>query len=493
MALVRGDYFNRFPALAAGAAPLANPHVVNGAVGIGRYLGNSIRQFYDDWRNNQDPYDNNGRDRPRKKAKVMEENEDVKPQAMETGEMRTTGGSDSAAGYRGTFKGNTQTIQSYEKYFHERQVGHSKKLKTLGMTWGMSIYGPRDRLGNPRLVLAKYGTSGAGGKAPPGIVYIASTNIFKAPGVNAFMPFGQDKLQLALSENIYANAINFYLSDFLDNKLFSDDGKRGLFLNFNKFRLKSFTIELTPITRNVNLIQYAQNVMHSARQTNGWEGNINEAERNEFKNYKHPWFEEKEKPGYFVFRDIYNSYADGTGIIPVIPSTALPDITSDSTYKREQFVIKNLDHNLTYLNEGEAFSFTRQIDAQGSYYFDRAGLLANLKTPIGNIVNQLEGQITDGSNIVKKMPEGFNILIAPGNCRVELIGEFNISGGTMGYFPLPAIQTDVNIKTSAKWECFDYNYLGNPADQQRMIDPLDQALFEFNVENSINIAQQNRF
>lgn len=483
------NYLQHF-AQGAGAL-VANPNVIRGAGQVGRFLGNRIREY-----TRGERYE--GEERGNEMKRKQEDEDEMESSNVDNTEMYSSTAS-SNGGPRGTLTGNTVTNYSYEDYYHERSSGHSKKLKLLMLTWGMSIWGPRDRVGGTKFPLLKYGTAGViGAKAPAGIVVLRTLSAYGNSSVNMFTPIGTNFQGYDFSECIYSNAVNFYLSDFLDNKLFSDSGTKGLFLQYRKFRLKSFTVQITPHTYHQNILQYAPNVIHSAINSNGWDSILTADEKKLFQTYKHPWYEEPGDPGYFIHRDIYNTYSGSNGSIPIIPNSAQPDSKEDDTAKREQFVIKNLDHNVTYIKSGESFSFTREVSAQGNYYFDTAGLLANLKTPIGNIVNQLEGQIAETSNIVKKNPEGFNILIVPGKCRVEMFGEINLGGTSSataqgnGYLMLPSICTQLQIKTTAKWECFDFNYETNSFSGYMQPDPLEKAIFDYNVEKTITGAHLNR-
>lgn len=479
-----------------------NPAIIQGAQQIGRFGAQQLREAYNNYNRevvNYEEAEEHG-DNKRAKSEEMSANENN----MDTGQADSSrmGNSSSNGGPRGAFVGNTQSITGYEKYYHEKQMGHSKKQKILFLTWGLSIYGPRNRVSGNAYPFLKWGTTGPNGLAIPGIVATRTVDIFGNSTINAFTPYGSSQNNTDFSENIYANAINFYLGDFIDNKLMDDSGRRGFFLNYNKFRLVSFTVHLTPKTRNESMLQHAPNVFNSGRGSNGWQGLLAPDEKGIFINYKHPWYEETENPGYFIHRDIFNSYSTTGGTIPIIPNSANAN-AGDDIIKREQFVIKNLDHNLTFIKSGETFSFTREIKAQGNYYFERAGILSNLKTPIGNIVNQLEGQIQDGSTIVKKNPEGFNILIVPGRAKIEMFGEIALGGTPAqtnpnvpenrignGYLMIPAITTELIMKTTAIWEAFDYNYVDNSV--ARMTDPLEQAIFESNVEATITKAHLNR-
>lgn len=405
--------------------------------------------------------------------------------APSTGEARGDG-SMSAGGHRGALTGNTQTNIGYEKHYQERTICYSKKLKLKRLNWGMSIYGPKDRDSGQRFTLRKWGTTGAGGKAVPGMVVYSIDNANLA---NPFENFGSNNPQLDLCESIYSNALNFKLSDFIDNKLLNNSNTKGIFTQFNKFRLKSFTIQIIPKSRNQSALQSATHILYNCRNKNGWENDLNDTEKAQF-NTKPAPYEHSYNPGYFIFRDQYTSYSDANNNIPLVPPDALADATGEDKFKREQFAIKNLDRNLTYVQDGETFSFTREINAVGGYYFDRQSLVNNFKTNIANIINVLEGQVTDGSSIVSKMMEGFNLLIVPGKCSVYPYGLIKINNSFSGYVVLPELTTELEIKTLATWEAFDYNYSDNFI--TNYVDPLNQALFDYNISKSVELSQLNR-
>lgn len=465
-----------------------NPAIINGAAQIGRFAGNQIRQAYHNYNreyNEMREYEDEENDTKRFK-------EDNVESTMETNIQSSMTGTGSSGGPRGSLTGNTVSNNSYEKYYHEKQYGHSKKLKELSFNWGMSVYGPRNKYSGFQFDIKKWGTTAL---SVPGLVTLQTALVYGNNEVNAFHPFGKNQIHLDWSEWVYSNALNFFLQDFIDNKLMNDSGTKGFFLNYNKFRLLSFTVELTFCGRTESMLQYAPNVYHSARNYNGWQTTLSQAEKEIFKNYKHPWYEEPDLPGYFVYRDVFNSYANTSNNIETIPPSSNPN-AADDKMKREQYVIKNLDRNLTYVKDREKFSFTREVKPQGNYYFDKAGLIDNLKTNIGNIVNQLEGQIVDGSNIVRKNPEGFNILFVPGRCKVEMFGEINLGGESAsgaignGHLLIPVLTTQVLMKTTAKWEAFDYNYTG--IEVGFTSDPLEKAIFDSNVERTIIQGQLNR-
>lgn len=415
--------------------------------------------------------------------------------SMDVGVARGVDGT-SNGGFRGKFVGNTQTNYGYEKHYNERTLAYAKKLFTINYTWGLSAYGRRNRVSGQNPSILKWGTTGAGGKAVPGVICFQSSSYYtNTQNITSFTPFGINHQGLEFSESVYSNAFNLQLCDFIDNKLLSDDGTKGVFVQYNKFRLKSFTVHLKIESTAQNLAATNNNVLHHGRNSNGWTDKLNDTQKYEFQKVRLSDNTDLLTKGYFIYRDIYNSYANSDNFINIIPQSSLAD-QIDVGAKREQYVIKNLDSNLTYVKNGEEFSFTREINPQGSYYLDRASILANFRTSIGSIVAQLEGQAADSTTIVKKLPEGFNFLIVPGECDLDIYGEVTLGGATgqtdigNGYILLPNLQSKMHVKTTAVWECFDYNYSATPI--TRMADPLEKALLDYNMSKQIEIGQLNR-
>lgn len=485
----RGRPNNYLQHFVQGAGQLAaNPGILQGAGQVGRFIANQVRQAYD----NRERYE--GEEPQEQKKMKKEEDENM----QEEGNIESRGSSSitNNSGFVGSFFGNTKRNTSYEKYYHEAQMGHSKKLKSLDFTWGMSKYGRRDNFSGEQFPLKKYGTDGAGGKAYPGIVCIPTKEIYGSNEFNPFASFGNKFTNKDLCENVYANCINLYLGDFIDNKLLNDSGTAGFFINYNKFRLKSITVELNFISRHETITVTRPNIMHSAINNNGWNGDLTPEEKTIFRSsFRATDYTPSYKTGYFVYRDVYGTYSNVYGVIDAIPGDAVPGASEDVSTRRQQYVIKNIDKNLTYVDDGETFSFTREINSNGSYYLSRKGILANLKTPIGSIIAQLEGQITGSGTdpIVNRMPEFFNLLFVPGNCEMQMLGEFklNTTDGN-GYIILPKLITTVNAKFTSKWEAFDFNYAANHIGYSEPLDPLVMAEFNYNVEKTINVAKNNR-
>lgn len=483
----RGRHHPYIPHVAAGAGALVNPNVINGAQQVGRYMANQIRNYYDNYQSRNNDYEQENR------GEQMEA-DSTSQQVTPPSTMAMGGIADTSGGHRGVLAGNTQTNQGYEKHYHERQMCHSKKLKLKDMTWGMSIFGPKHFNTGNVFPLEKYGTTGQGGLAIPGLVYIKASSIQSNATINPFEPYGTNQTQANLCENIYSNAINFKFKDFFDNKLLSDDGTKGLFKQFNKFRLLSFTVEIIPNTRYESIAHTHPNVLDSAQNYNGFQGDLTEEEKEIFKSTSQRLEFEDVTTGYFIYRDQYTTYSDGNNNIPYVPPDSKAEILVASKFRREQFAIKNLDHNLTYINSGETFSFTREIKPLGGYYFTRDSIIANKDSNIANIVNLLEGQVTTGTTVINKLMEGFNLLIVPGDVKVLPYGKIKIKAGVDGYLFLPEIITTLEIRTKATWEAFDYNYAENSlqAMSASYQEPLEKALFDYNITQSVELAQLNR-
>lgn len=398
--------------------------------------------------------------------------------------MSGTGGN--SGGFRGKTTGNTQDDLSYEKYYHEILYGHSKKLRNCLQYWGMSIYARKDPVTQNKFPYHKYGSNT---RSINGMVWVKSSDIF-ANAINPFQPYGPNQTCPDHSESIYSNALNFYLRDFVDNKLLNEDATQGLFTRWNKFTLKSFTIHITPTSHHESLSSNGRWILHSAANNNEWTTSREKETWKRSLGYQGDTVQKRQH--YWFFRDEFGSFVNKEGNIPLTPPDAAPGASEDKM-KRESYAIKNLDRNLCKVADGESFSFTREIKPIGSYYFTKDTIKNNLSKNIANIVAALEGQIDGDGSIIKKLPEFFNILYCPDTCEMEWVGECNFGAGTedIGYLVLPKLNTNLLIKTTAKWEAFDYNYQGDtqPAFYS---DPLESALFDYQMEKTITAAQLNR-
>lgn len=408
--------------------------------------------------------------------------------------LGVSGTGSKVTGFRGKFVGNTCDIPSYLKKYHETIECDSKKLRSLNLTWGVSIYSPKDRASLNQFPMYKWGEASS---IIPGIPWISEKDLRGNPNINPFQPFGTGNIQSDFSENVYSNPINFKLGDFIDNKTLADDSSVGIGYNFNKFRLKSFTVEITTESRNLTIRDTVPNVLSNAIRYSGWYEQLPDGTKTIFDIGLAEQDYSRVKQGYFIFRDIFGTYADSSDSnIPLIPPESKGDQNAQDVVKRETYAIKNMDRNLTYIEDGEKFSFTREINPQGSYYMTSKNIKDNLKTNISKIVNLLEGQVlTDTNTIAKPLPEYFNLLICPAQCHVTQLGMIPMRTVNRvvenGYLLLPKLITKIKMKTTARWEAFDFNYRGTQV-PARMVDPLEQAIFDYNSEITLDVAKANR-
>ena len=393
----------------------------------------------------------------------------------------------SGPGYRGVYTGNMGAQPGYEKWYHENIELHSKKIRSDTLLWGFSRWPRLDDISGQTFRIKAFGTTGVGGKAKPGSVYV-STGDFFGSQTDFFQPYGSNYSKFQMSDYIYSNSINPQLRDFVDNKVFSDSGNKGLMTLYTKFRLKSFTVTITPCSQTGGAFYEAPWVLYgNTNNSTGWPPNA------DFKtNNKHTKNDMSNHQDYWVYRDSQGLYATGNSNILTVPTDALATTTSRDRVGRETYTIRNFDSNLCIVNDKTPFSFTRQINPQGNYYMDKATILSLLNTNIAVVVNQLEGQTA--SSVAKPLPEYFNFLIAPINPVIGWVGETSGNTDDFGYIPVVLLTTKLHIKYQAKWEAFDYDYLATPFTTytETYLDPLQMAEIEYKNNKLVQDAQLNK-
>lgn len=398
-------------------------------------------------------------------------------------QVRASMGNSSNGGvYRGALVGNTQMNREREEHYLETLKCYSKKIRCYTYFWALSRwYNSGDDL-----PLHPLGTTGATGKVMPGAVYLRTTDIWNE-ALSYFNPNSLNN-RFNLNDKIYTNCINFTLDDFVDNKLLNDkQTSKGIFNNYSMFRLKNFTIKLVFKTQIGGLHHEAPWIMNKFYNDNGFTTNDKR-----FESSYNPPHTTHDRQRYYVYRDEQNDYLSPLALkITNVPDDATKNSTEKSKVSREMGTVKNLDKNLTIIEDGEEFSFTRNINAVGNYYITKDAITSNLDMNINNIVALLEGQTQ--SNFAKPMVEGFGILFGPENPVIDWHGEFKLQNAPeiKGYIPIVNSHTKVYVKTLATWEAFNFDHTSNPVTFRmgNIRDPLEDAINNYKLSSIIQETQ----
>lgn len=401
-----------------------------------------------------------------------------------TAEASKTGASN-GVGFRGKLTGNTQSHYGYEKHYHERVEAHSLQIRSWFFTWGISKWSKATNIGDRIDILRSW--------SRPGLVYALDEDIWNSTAnyLNAFMPFQQSKN--AITDNIYGNALNFYVGDFFDNKVLNDplssNTKKGVLNQYRKIRLKSFTITITPRTFKQNtceanpwLFRKAEDEMVPFRANQSFSAykHITDTDPGELFNQD-----------YWIYRDIYGYYQGNDGIIPSVPKDSFSTSTTEDSIPRTVHRLRAFDNQVEIMNNEKPFSFTRVLNPQGAYYLSPQNIWDNRKKPIANLVNELEGQtgLSTGS-MINKFPEYFNCVFAPINPPMKIAANIIVScktDGTVtkyGIVPMVNVTTELHVKFQATWEALDFDHITIPITYSNEIiyDPLFKAETDYKIE-----------
>lgn len=405
------------------------------------------------------------------------------------------GSSSVSIGKRGKYTGNDATNIGYELYFHERVVAHSKKLRTYLQPWLLSRWFSNNKLGETPDVANIMTYS-----AFPGFWGWDMSRAYPTSGVTPFKAFGCN--WFSLQDNVYSMPICFTVGDFLDNKVLKS-ATTGQLSPFKKIALKSITVEITPVTQGGHIGHHYPWMM-AWIEANALSGGGSFSDQYFASNYylgNLPNDQDINNVGYYFLRDINGQFIATDGFIDPQPDDSLSGSVAESNLSRKLRTIKNFDNNLTFIKSGETYSFTREVNSTGPYWLDPLVLTnsAQRYKPIDSLINDLEGQTTTTSSIIKKLPEYTNVLIAPSNIPITWIRLRFYSGNVKGaWVPFVNIVTLINIKLTAKWIGFDYNHVGTQdptfrefsTTKTKIVDPLLYAENDFksSTTNLFNIA-----
>jgi len=381
----------------------------------------------------------------------------------------SAGGNSTGSGTKGALIGRTATKRNREEYFHERQIAHSKKERIWTHLWSYSRWDQPTTTGmNQRIYMEKWGDYG--------LTYFPSKyyDDLNYTQIHAYQPYmgatiagtpdqgtGHEK---NLTDMIMCQAINLYIEDFIDSKLYNFTNSTGIFLNYNKLLLKNFTITITPKTYNGNILTMAPWIV---RKTEADNVKQDSAQLFHAENYENNDHIQELDIDYWIYRDIYGIWNEQYGI-PNKP----PDMSAATAPKVPRTVrtLRAIDNNKEIMSNKKSFSYTREVKSTGSYFINPSDLPSIKNQCIHHLVNELEGQVGTLS-YSRKFPEYLNLCYGPINApsilKHNMVVKANVDGSNKQYGDIPFVgcYTILNVKYQAQWECFDYKHIsyGVPA------------------------------
>lgn len=418
---------------------LLNPDNIRRAAQVAGHVGRAARRAYDNWNNDDDDIDYSP---PRSPTTTMEDA--AAPVAGEAPNMGKGSGSSSGIGFRGPLAGNTQLHVSYGSHYHEIQELHSKKIKHYNFIWGFKSKVTADDSTSP---LYPYEFSG------PGLAFWSPAQLGLSPFQNQL-----NRANFSLVDYIYSQALNWTLDDFIDNKLLSNDGTTGLMTQYLRFRLKSFTIHITPCTFNggISKLDPEDFISEIAPNTTGKIESFTGPLTTSWQPFQ------KLSTDYWVLRDVYNDFTDN--IDPFTIPNAPPELSSGGVldrYSRACRTIRNFDTYLTVMNDQSGFSFTRQVVTKANYYLTRQQIQTLRNQNIQVLINALEG-LDGAGGIASALPESFNLLFVPTHAPVSVLPSNIKAPQSFGIVEGPVVNANLNtqlyVKCQSTWEAFDFNY-----------------------------------
>lgn len=436
-----------------------NPEVRRAVVDLarraGNHLGQRIREFQEDDYDHGDDEEEMVQDN-----KVTSTNNN-----NNTTDMAVSSAPSAGIGFRGPLHGNTQLHRGYAEHYHEIHELHSRKVRSIMFTWGFSKFGYES-------------TTQLTGTSVPGYVLLKQ----QYSNSDVFEPWGDLSKPVGFDNQIYSQALNFQVDDFVDNKLHTgnDPDDQGLMSQYEYVRLKHFEVEIVPHTYIGSI--FNEQPLVWANQTNcttppipGPSSNPNMVPHNDTK--------------YWFLRDTHNDFTTSTNPddIPAVPLEA--QTGTRDPYDRRVSSIRNFDNYLTLVNNHESFKFRREVMPKANYNIPVDNIDGIRATNIGVVVNALEG-ITPTTGITEPMPESFNLLIAPSAAPIRFSSPTTLTLPVAGNFVVPycEIITKLYIKYTATWEAFNFNYRHTNGPQQlkkKRMDPMNYQQFMANAHESI--------
>jgi hypothetical protein len=406
-------------------------------------------------------------------------------------------------GFRGSLTGRGQTNDSYERYYREGDLFHSKLTKTALVPYGLSQWQyRRDWFGtvNPLPFRPFPGNNNEG------LVYTIVDNSFQniSDDRSIFNPwcFSNDFKEFNPAEFVLTRAINLSSNMLFDSKL--TGGTKNLLNQYQKFRLHSFTIELQfetyHITPEESYPGFFESILNHAKWIPG--NTISDYNKTIVATRKSEKAEKNEMK-YLVYRDCDYIYTNPDGFIKAIPEDSSDSATQINIPHRAVWSVIEIDKNNSIISEHEKYSFTRKVNPQGNYFMDKTTVQGLYNNPISidKLIGTLEGANATGT-IVKPLVEGFNLLYAPINAHVRWYGPFIFSQAIDQntpkegiWIPLVQCSTKVTLTVRAEWEAWNYDYKGANILPQRIeseySEPLEKLETDFKFTSAVNAMKKN--
>lgn len=442
---------------------LINPRNLRQAWQVGQQGANWIRDQYNNWNRDDGNESHTG---------LSEKMGNMGNDEGSNVDMNNTNGGSGGGGvaaFRGALVGDSEDSPSYARHYLELAPLHSRKRGQQEIWWAPYIYS------NTSLYLITGNTSGwnagiigvknnTGSGDVAGREWNEKTYQYMGTWINPTLAAlfnggaysGATGTYECFSDDIMPWTYNPQVAEFIDNKMLTQGSSVtfGVAANYAKFRLKSFTIEITPKTYMCNVLALSQS---SGASTDVAATSINPSIQHNFapgapgalpatNNVAQYDITSPEvnlicsdETDYWFYRDCYNKFCGGNtstgaptnGGNVVVDQNQVPVNPSQPVFNCR--TIRNLDQFNSCVHSGQTFSFTREVRQKANYFLGIAQLLTLASTPTNMqmFIADLEGLNTDTTLASPALPlyESFNVMAVP-TYTPNILTPANVGTGT---------------------------------------------------------------